>query len=154
MDPERPTPPPNRPAVFLCPACRGVLSHVEHTLIQLRGELSCPPFSVTTPFTLSATLGAYGAVPAAEVVLRPGALVHFSCPHCRHSLTAPFNDRLAVIAMVDPDGRELAVVFDRVCGEHSSFVIDREQRTLVGTYGEHAPLFAEELQKTLNYFGA
>lgn len=143
-----------RPNIFICPSCRKVLSHLEHTVVQMKGRLSCETFSLVTMFSLSATLGSYGAITADEVELRPGAKIEFFCPHCEASFNSRYNDRLSVIHMLDPQGREMAVVFDRVYGEHSSFVIDVARGELVGSFGEHSELFRDELSKSLNYFGS
>ena len=145
---------PTQPNVFLCPFCRKVLSHLDHTIVQLEGRLSCETFAVTTTFSLSATLGAYGAIPADAVELKPGAWVDFLCPHCERSFTSRHNDRLSVIHMIDGTGREMAVLFDRVHGEHSSFVVDMARCELIGAYGEHSGLFRDELSRTLNFFGS
>ena len=141
---------------FFCPYCNEKLSFLDGTIVKLEGVLSCETFSVRTQLFFPAKLGQYGAIIAGNVQVKEGAKVEFLCPApaCRANFTASYNHDLAEIRMVDESNREFVVVFNKIYGRRATFLVDRAEKKLVDTYGEHAGTYAETFERPLNYFGA
>ena len=141
---------------FCCPYCGEKLSFLEGTVIRMDGVLSCDAFTVRTQFFFPARLGQYGAIIAGGVDVREGAVVDFRCinARCDRSFTTQFNKELSAIRAQDGAGRDFVVVFNRTMGKHSTFLIDRADRSLVEHHGDDAEGYAEEFERPLNFFGA
>jgi transcription elongation factor Elf1 len=141
---------------FFCPYCNEKLSFLDGTIVKMEGVLACETFSVRTQFFFPARLGQYGAIIAGNVQVREGAKVEFLCPApgCRANFTAGYNHDLAEIRMVDESNREYVVVFNKIYGRRATFLVDRADKKLVDSYGEHADSYVETFERPLNYFGA
>jgi len=138
---------------YLCPGCTAPLNEDDPAVIHMAGTLAGAGFSITTDFGLSASLGEYGASYDPRLALEEGCRVRFGCPHCGRDFTASYNQDLAEIEMVD--GRdEYVVVFSRIFGEESSFVVELGTKKLVATYGADAAAYIAELGKGVNFFGS
>ena len=140
---------------FYCPQCDQDLTCMDGKLVKMRGMLSAPHFTVVTTFYLPAELGVYGATVEGEIELREGARIDFQCTNdaCRHSFTAPYDDDLSEIKMIEEDGREEVVVFNRIYGRQSTFVVDYKQKKVIMAFGQDKDLYADEFEKPINYFG-
>jgi hypothetical protein len=141
---------------FYCPYCGEKLSFLDGSIVKMEGFLESPTFCVRTQFFFPAELGRYGAIVAGPVDIREGAKVEFCCPdpRCAKSFTAGYNHDLAEIRMVDESGREFVVVFHKTYGRRATFLVDRQARKLLDTFGEHAATYAGTFERALNYFGA
>ena len=124
--------------------------------MKLDGRLSAPTFSVQTQFYFPAELGCYGAILPGGVEIEHGAIVEFFCPNgqCKMNLTAPYNHELAEIKMVDHQSHEFVVVFHKVYGRQATFVVDRDGKKLVESFGQHAANYSDTFERPLNFFGA
>jgi hypothetical protein len=141
---------------FYCPYCKDKLSFLDGTIIKMEGELSCETFSVRTQFFFPAKLGQYGAIIAGPVHAEEGAKVEFFCPNprCNTNFTAGYNAELAEIRMVDGSGGDYVVVFHKTYGRRATFLVDRDERKVVESFGEHADVYASVFERPLNFFGA
>ena len=138
---------------FLCPRCRTSLMNSDGTMVRMKGRLDCDRFSVSFPIELPAQLGVYGATMPEGIALRDGAEVQFSCPHCGADFTVPDAPHHAAILMHDSEGSTKVVVFNKLYGEHTSFVFDLDTRALIAAYGEHQGRWMDEVRKDINFFG-
>ncbi|MFH0900155.1 MAG: hypothetical protein V2A73_05960 [Pseudomonadota bacterium] len=141
---------------FYCPHCLEKLSCLGGTVVKLSGRLSAKEFAVKTNFYLPAELGRYGAIIEGQVEVGEGARVEFCCPNprCGTSFTATYNSDLAEIQMVDHERREYVVVFNRICGRRSTFLVDYRRKALLCSYGEDAESYAAAFERPLNFFGS
>ena len=142
-------------STYSCPYCGQKLSFLDGTIVKLVGRLRGENFSCKTMFYVPAGLGEYGAIVGEGVRVQDGARVQFECINgaCKHDLTAAYDEDLAEVKMVREDGREFAVVFSKVYGRHSTFVVDVKEKTLVESFGEHASQYSPDFDKPVNFFG-
>ena len=141
---------------FYCPFCGQKLSFLEGTLVKLVGRLHATTFSCQTMFYISAKLGQYGCIVGEGVRVYDGAKVEFECVNhaCRKNFTSPFNDDLAEIRMKDEDGREFKVVFNKIFGKRSTFLLDMEEQKIVETYGSDSEEYSRDPEnRRRNFFG-
>ena len=147
---------PNGKHTYFCPRCGQKLSFLDGTIVKMDGVLRSDKFAVRTQVFLPARLGHYGAIVAGDVKIEDGTRVEFHCfnPTCDASFTSAYDDDLAEVRMVDADGQEYVVVFNRVFGSRSTFVVDWSESRLVNSFGEHADDYVENFDRPLNFFGA
>ena len=68
----------------------------------------------------------------------------FICPVCRADLTAvDINSKFAKIIMIDENNKEFDIYFSKICGEHSTFLIQEDD--ILEKYGEDSSSY-------VNYF--
>lgn len=141
---------------FYCPFCDQKLSFLDGTIIKMVGRLHAETFSCKAMFYIPAELGQYGAIVGEGVRLREGARVEFECINgaCKENFTTAYDDNLAEIKMTDAEGRDYVVVFNKIYGRRSTFLIDLKKRSLLKSYGEHSEEFAPDFDKPLNFFGS
>lgn len=141
---------------FYCPECGERLSSRAGDQIRVDGVLQAEHFSLRTRFSFPAELGKYGAAIEGEVTLREGARVEFFCPNreCDRDFTAAYNHELAEIRMVNGDGKDYLVVFNKVYGRQATFVVDIAEHEMVGRFGDHADSLKDTFERPLNFFGA
>ncbi len=141
---------------FRCPYCDQKLSFLDGTVVKLVGRLHAEHFSCKTMFYIPAVLGQYGAIVGEGVRLEEGVKVDFECVNgaCKRSLNAAYDDNLAELKMADAEGNEFAVVFNRIYGKRSTFIIDVKNTDVVESYGEHATDYFMTFEKKLNFFGS
>jgi hypothetical protein len=141
---------------FYCPYCNEKLSHLEGTVIKMKGVLSCDTFECSVNFYLPGAIGKYGSIVDEHLKLKDGARVEFRCPNvkCDRSFTTHYDNDLAEIIMVDDDGHEYVVVFNRIYGIHSTFVVDYKKKKLESSYGQNKKVYQRDFDKPVNFFGA
>ena len=121
--------------------------------IRLLGKLKGPKFEVASTFDVPAALGEYGAEYDENLKLEEGCVVTFVCPECEADLTTGQDPELAALKM-NENGRDYIVVFSKVFGDHTSFLVDTATKTLVASYGDDAQAYIDELGKHVNFFGS
>lgn len=141
---------------FYCPYCHEKLSHFDGKVIKMKGVLSCETFECSANFYLPGAIGKYGSIVDEHLRLKDGAKVEFRCPNvkCERSFTTHYDDDLAEIKMIDDDGHEYIVVFNRIYGIHSTFVVDYKKKQLQKAYGEDRTAYQRDFEKSVNFFGA
>ena len=141
---------------FSCPHCGQKLSFLEGTIIKMVGRLHATTFSCKAMFYFSATLGQHGGIVGEGIRVYDGAKVEYECIHhaCRTNFTAPYNDELAEIAAEDEAGNWFKVVFNKIYGKDSTFVLDMQQKEVTASYGEAKDsIFADINERRRNFFG-
>ena len=146
---------PTGKSTYLCPYCSQKLSFLDGTIIKLVGRLHADTFSCKTMFYISARLGQYGAVVGEGLRLKEGAVVEFECINgaCKKNFTAAYDDNLAEIKMVDQNGQEYAVIFNKIFGKQSTFLVDLKEKKLVKSFGEHVHQYHQDFDIPKNFFG-
>lgn len=141
---------------FTCPHCNQKLSFLDGTVVKLAGRLHAESFSCKTMFYIPAKLGQYGAIVGEGVRLKEGARVEFECINgaCKKNFTTGYDPDLAEILMTDESGRKFVVVFNKIFGKRSTFLLDFKRHELLESFGEHAKLYIGEFDKPRNFFGA
>ena len=141
---------------YFCPVCDQKLSFLGGTIIKMVGRLHAETFSCKAMFYVPAELGQYGAIVGEGARLKEGAKVEFECINgaCKENFTSAYDDDLAEIKMIDPEGREFVVVFNKIYGRRSTFVVDLKKKSLLKSYGEHSNDFEPDFDKPLNFFGS
>jgi hypothetical protein len=122
----------------------------------MKGVLSSDTFECTANFYLPGAIGKYGSIVDEHLKLKDGAKVEFRCPNskCDRNFTAHYDNDLAEIKMIDDDGHEYVVVFNRIYGVHSTFVVDFKKKRLEGSFGEDKNEYLRDFEKSVNFFGA
>ena len=140
---------------FYCPYCNEKLSFLKGTIIKMLGHLVSDKFETDTIFYIPGTLGQYDALVEGNVILKDGVKVDFHCinPACHKSFTTTYDNDLAEIKMTDDDGHEYIVVFNRIYGKHSTFVVDYKRKELTNSFGEDKDIYIHDFNKTVNFFG-
>jgi hypothetical protein len=79
-----------------------------------------------------------------SIEFKEGEMLDFICPVCRADLTAvKVNSNLVKIVMIDENNIEFDVYFSKICGEHSTFLIQEDD--IIEKYGEDSSSY-------VNYF--
>ena len=141
---------------FTCPKCGQKLSFLDGSIIKLVGRLKATTFSCKTMFYFSATLGQHGCIVGEGVRVKDGAKVELECLNvlCKQNLTAPYNDELAELKGTDEAGNEFKVVFSKIYGKDSTFVLDMQAKKVTASYGENKDtIFADIHERRRNFFG-
>lgn len=140
---------------FYCPFCNEKLSFLDGSIVKMRGTLRSSKFDVVTNFYIPGQLGQYDALLEGDITLRDGVKVDFSCinPKCHRSFTTHYDDDLSEIKMIDDDGHEYLVVFNRIYGKHSTFVVDYKKKELESSFGEDREGYIHDFDKEGNFFG-
>ncbi len=141
---------------FSCPACGQKLSFLDGSIIKMVGRLKATTFSCKTMFYFSATLGQHGCIVGEGVRVADGAKVELECINsaCKQNLTAAYNDELAELKGVDESGNEFKVVFSKIYGKDSTFVLDMQAKKVTASYGEDKDeIFTDINERRRNFFG-
>ncbi len=140
---------------FFCPYCGQKLSFLNGEIIKLVGRLHAEGFSCKTMFYIPSALGKYGCIVGEGVRIKKGTKVEFECINgaCKHNFTASYDDNLAEIKMKDADNQEYVVVFNKIFGVKSTFLIDFKKKEIVETYGEDSGEYIHDFDGDVNFFG-
>lgn len=140
---------------FYCPFCNEKISFLDGAVIKLLGRLKSKSFNASTYFYIPGIIGRYDAIIEGRFELKDGIKVDFCCINreCEKSFTTDYDDDLAEIKMIDDDEREYIVVFNRIYGKHSTFVVDYKRKEIAGSYGEDKDGYIHGFDKEVNFFG-
>jgi len=140
---------------YFCPYCNEQLSFLNGSIIKMLGHLRSEKFETINMFYIPGSLGQYDAMVEGRLKLRDGVKVDFLCinPKCEQSFTTSYDPDLAEIKMVDDDGREYIVVFNRIYGKHSTFVVDYKRKEVRDSFGEHKEKYIHDFERPINFFG-
>jgi len=125
---------------YRCPKCRKSLYNAGTKKLLLKGMLTGKHFSAESMFELNHQQEAFGGAPlVGNIKVEKGARVDFFCPHCGQDLTLALDEELSEILHVDEKGAEQSFLFSKIAGREMSFLICKERRELLGSYGkDHA----------------
>ena len=125
---------------YLCPACRAYLRIWNNIIFIVKSE----PRNLHAILLLNPELGNYDLIHHSSIEFEEGEMLDFICPVCRADLTAvELHRNLVRIIMIDENSKEFDVYFSKVCGEHSTFLIQEDD--IVEKYGEDSSTY-------VNYF--
>lgn len=103
---------------FLCPKCNNPLNVDKHVVFAtertdgLRGLL-----------LLSSELGNYSIQTNPEYFIEEGERLEIYCPLCQARLNVHYHSNLARVNMRDENGVISQVIFSRIVGEKSTYII-------------------------------
>ena len=130
MEPQGKAMEPQGKQTFYCPHCRQKLSFLDGTIVKMVGRLNATTFSCKTMMYYPGRLGQYGVIVGEGVRIYEGAKIELECINtaCKQNFSAPYNDDLAEILMEDEKGNEFKVVFNKIYGKGSTFVLDMQAK--------------------------
>lgn len=136
---------------YRCPKCKTSLYHATSEKLVLKGVLKGKHFSAESLFELNHQKDAFGGKPsAANITVEKGARVDFLCPHCGHDFTLPFDEELSEIIHVDEQGVEHAFLFSKIAGKEMSFLVHKEKKEILGSYGKDHKDYIYRLNEYFN----
>jgi len=125
---------------YLCPHCRSYLRIWNNIILTAKSKSE----KKQGILLLNPELGNYDFIHHISLKFVEGEMVDFICPVCHADLTATeINEHLARILMTDENEKEYDVYFSKICGEHSTFKIRKDD--IIEKYGEDSSAY-------LNYF--
>lgn len=142
--------------MFFCPHCGQKLSFLDGMIIKMVGRCHSTTFSSKTMFYFSAKLGQYGCIVGETVRIFDGAKVEYECINaaCKQNFTSPHNEELAEITGKDEAGKEYKVVFNKIFGKRSTFLVDMEEKKVVESFGvDQGEYVSDPEERRRNFFG-
>jgi rubredoxin len=125
---------------YLCPHCRAYLRVWNNIILTIKSGTK----NSQGILLLNAEPGNYSLIHHSSIKFEEGEKWDFICPVCGADLTAAdINRNLAKIIMIDENNKEFDVYFSKICGEHSTFLIHKND--IIEKYGE-------ENSSYVNYF--
>lgn len=106
---------------FLCPKCKQHLRVGDHIIFKVKNSEKQNALMLLSP-----QIGNYSSVKHPTFDVKPGEFVDFFCPLCNASLKSDIHKNLALVLMKDETGKNFAVYFSQVAGEHSTYETDGE----------------------------
>lgn len=104
---------------FLCPKCKQHLRIGDHIIFKVKNSEK-----QTTLLLLSPQIGNYSSIKHPSFEYKEGEFLEFYCPLCNASLKSDIHKNLALVLMKDEEGKNFAVYFSQVAGEHSTYKTD------------------------------
>jgi hypothetical protein len=101
---------------FLCPKCKDHLRVGEHLIFKVKNSRK-----KSALILLHNEIGNYSSIKHPSFEFNKGEILEFFCPLCNGSLKSDIHQNLAMVEMVDETGRNSAVYFSQVVGEHSTY---------------------------------
>jgi len=123
---------------YLCPACRNILNVGENVVFHAKASHRREGILMFHPQP-----GNYTVIKHPSFDYEEGEKVSFYCPYCNTELTSERNKNLVRIIIRDETNREYELLFSRVAGEKSTFVVMGEK---VEPYGPDAEKYLEYLK--------
>ena len=125
---------------YLCPHCRSYL-RVWNNIILIVKSVSR---NLQCILLLNPKIGNYDLIHHSSIEFNEGEMLDFICPVCRADLTAfGIHKNLVRIIMINRKNLEFDVYFSKICGEHSTFVIHKDD--IIEKHGENSSAY-------VNYF--
>jgi len=124
---------------YLCPACRNFLNVGENVVFHAKASHRREGILMLHP-----QVGNYSVIKHPSFDYEEGEKVEFHCPYCNAELTSERNKNLVKILMIDAKKQEFEILFSRVAGEKSTFVI----------MGEKVEPFGPDSTKYMDYLRA
>ena len=112
---------------FLCPKCREHLRVGDHIIFKVKNS-----DKQSALLLLSPQIGNYSSIKHPSFEFKQGESLDFYCPLCNASLKSDIHKNLALVLMKDETGKNFAVYFSQVAGEHSTYETDGEAVRVTG----------------------
>ncbi|MFA4851388.1 MAG: hypothetical protein WC868_01555 [Bacteroidales bacterium] len=123
---------------YLCPHCRSYLRVWNNIILKIKSDLK----NSQGILLLNAEPGNYTLIHHSSIKFEEGEKWDFICPVCGADLTATeINNNLAKIIMIDENNKVFDVYFSKICGEHSTFLIQEDN--IVEKYGEKSSSYVD-----------
>lgn len=122
---------------YKCPKCMGYLRLGQNIILSARKTDKSGVIILLHP-----ELGNYSADYHPETKFVEGELFTFYCPICHHDLSSTKHKHLAMVVMIDPDGKKYDIYFSQIAGEQST----------IKMMGEHVELFGSHTDKYIDFF--
>jgi uncharacterized protein YbaR (Trm112 family) len=103
---------------FICPKCRNALNvdrHVVFIVEKAEGTRGL--------LLMSAELGDYSIRNNPQIEIEEGERLEFYCPLCQTRLNVHYHPNLVRVLMVDEQDVESQVLFSRIVGQKSTYLI-------------------------------
>jgi hypothetical protein len=134
---------------YLCPHCKSYLRVWNNIIFIIKSDER----NMQGILLLNPGLGNYEFVHHSSIKFNEGELLTFLCPVCRTDLTATeINSNLVRILMTDENDREYEVYFSRICGEHSTFLIENDN--VVEKFGDDSSSYVNYFMSKLKHKGS
>jgi uncharacterized protein YbaR (Trm112 family) len=124
---------------YLCPKCRHFLNVGENVVFHAKASHRREGLIILHP-----QVGNYQVVKHPSFEYEMGEKVEFYCPYCNTKLTSERNDNLVKILMVDEKRQEYELLFSRIAGEKSTYVI---MNSTMETFGQDSGKYFDTLKK-------
>lgn len=127
---------------YLCPHCRAQLKIDNELILTIKSHKT----KHKGLLILNPQVGDYSLRYHETIQFEKGEEFDMYCPICFKELRAnEVNSKLLYLIMQNKDGKEFEIYFSRIFGEHSTFVLDKNN--IIEKKGEDASTY-------FNYFSA
>jgi len=101
---------------FLCPNCNDHLRVGEHLVFKVKNSRKQSGLLLLHP-----QIGNYSSIKHPSFSIKKGEVLEYYCPLCNSALKSGIHPNLALVNMIDEDGKIFAVYFSQVAGEQSTY---------------------------------
>ncbi|HIA36600.1 MAG TPA: hypothetical protein EYM84_09430 [Flavobacteriales bacterium] len=123
---------------FLCPKCKGHLNAGGYVIFSTKNKRKQRGLVLLSP-----KVGSYSVKYHESYGFEKGEAIDFACPICSKSLHAKENSENVSIIMVDENDTEYKVLFSRIFGNQSTYVLSNDD---VEVFGDDAVEFDDLLE--------
>ncbi len=116
---------------YLCPRCKGHLNAGNKVVFSTKNTRGSKGLILLNP-----TIGGYSYDHHKAYNLVKGELIDFNCPICGKDLKSLKNQSYVAIDMIDHNNKQYEVLFSRVVGDKSTYVIASDNA--IEQFGEDA----------------
>jgi hypothetical protein len=112
---------------YLCPKCKGHLNAGGFVIFSTKNKRKQRGLILLSP-----KVGSYSVKHHDKYKFEKGEFIDFFCPICSEDLCAKENERNVEIVMVDQSDTEYRVLFSRVAGERSTYLLSNDDVEVFG----------------------
>ena len=112
---------------FLCPKCKGHLNAGGYVIFSTKNKRKQSGLVLLSP-----KVGSYTVKHHESYGFEKGEAIDFACPICSKSLHAKENSENVSIIMVDENDTEYRVLFSRIYGNQSTYVLSNDDVEVFG----------------------
>jgi len=123
---------------FLCPKCKGHLNAGGYVIFSTRNKRKQRGLVLLSP-----KVGSYSVKHHDKFGFEKGEAIDFDCPICGKSLHAKENSENVGIIMIDENNTEYRVLFSRIYGNQSTYVLSNDD---VEVFGDDALEFDDLIE--------
>lgn len=112
---------------YICPSCHNYLNVGENVVFQAKAQSGKQGIVMLHP-----ELGNYTLIKHPQFKIKKGEKLEFFCPFCNTMLTSEKNENLVKIIKCCKDHHEWEVLFSKIAGEESTFMLTGENMEYYG----------------------
>ena len=120
---------------YLCPKCKGHLNTGGKIVFSTKTSRNKKGLILLNP-----EIGGYTYEHHENYSFKKGEVIQFNCPICSTDLTSKENEKFAGVMMIDHNDMEYNVLFSRVAGVKSTYVVSTDN---VESFGDDVVGFDE-----------